>query len=76
MFVTIGFDNVEFKKNVKGGTILKFIIEKEKEGNTSVKYKVSVFSDNNQKELVFSTGITFVCIDDNGQKKALPKKNN
>ena len=76
-FVTIGFDNVEFKKSVRGGTILKFIIEKEKEGNTSVKYKINVFNDNSEngeKELVFSTGVTFVCIDEQGKKKALPKK--
>ena len=48
-FVTVAFDNVEFKKSVKEGAILKFIIEKEKIGNTSVKYTVNVFRDNQGK---------------------------
>lgn len=73
-FVTVGFDNVEFKKSVKEGTILNFNIEKEKIGNTSVKYQVNVFRGNHEgskKDLVFSTCVTFVCVDNQGKKKAL-----
>lgn len=71
-FVTVAFDNVEFKKSVCEGTILKFIIEKEKIGNTSIKYQVKVFKANHgvdNEEMIFSTCITFVCIDDKGVKK-------
>lgn len=75
-FVTIGLDTVEFRKTVKGGTILKFIMEKTKEGNTSVQYSVNVYRGNvrsNGKDLIFSTHITFVRIDEEGKKIYLPK---
>lgn len=74
-FVTVGFDKVEFKKSVNEGTILKFNIEKEKIGNTSVKYQVNVFRSNQEdskNDLIFSTIITFVCVDEQGKKKTLP----
>jgi acyl-CoA hydrolase len=75
-FVTIALDRVEFKKSIKQGTILKFIVEKSKEGNSSVQYKVSVLKDNPEgmgKELVFTTRVTFVNIDKHGIKKKLQK---
>jgi acyl-CoA hydrolase len=74
-FVTVGFDDVEFKKSVREGSILNFNIEKEKIGNTSVKYQVNVFRSalgDDKKVLIFSTCVTFVCVDDNGKKKILP----
>ena len=74
-FVTVAFDNIEFKKSVKEGSILKFIIEKEKIGNTSVKYQVNVYRSNhdtNKQDLIFSTYVTFVCIDDQDKKKSIP----
>jgi acyl-CoA hydrolase len=74
-FVTVGFDNVEFKKSVRQGSILKFNIEKEKIGNTSVKYLVKVFRSNlgnNKEEIIFSTCITFVCVNDQGKKISIP----
>ena len=74
-FVTVAFDNVEFKKSVREGSILKFIIEKEKIGNTSIKYQVNVFRGNlegHKEDLIFSTCITFVCVDDQGKKKNIP----
>jgi acyl-CoA hydrolase len=75
-FVTIALDKVEFKKSIKQGTILKFIVEKSKEGNSSVQYKVSVLKDNPEgmgKELVFNTQVTFVNMDKHGIKKKLQK---
>jgi acyl-CoA hydrolase len=76
-FVTIGLDKVEFRKSVKEGTILKFIIEKTKEGNSSVQYFVRVFRGNGEgykKDLIFSTHVTFVHLDEEGKKRTLPKK--
>jgi len=75
-FVTLGMDKVEFKKSVREGTILKFILEKTKEGNTSVQYLVRVYRANNvaMNDVIFSTHVTFVRIDRNGQKVSLPKK--
>ena len=75
-FVTVALDEVTFKKSVKEGSILKFSINKYKIGNTSVQYFVEVFCNtqcHEKMELVFSTHITFVNVDENGFKKILPK---
>jgi len=74
-FVTIGLNKVEFRKTVRKGTILKFITEKTKEGNTSVQYSVDVYrgsTEDAKKDLIFSTHVTFVRIDEEGRKMALP----
>ena len=73
-FVTIGMDRVEFKKSVIQGTILRFLVEKAKQGTTSVQYKVNVFrGKNTTNDRIFSNHVTFVCIDEQGKKKPLPK---
>jgi acyl-CoA hydrolase len=70
-FVTVGLDEVEFKKSVKGGTILRFLVEEAKRGSTSVQYRVNVFRG--QDDLIFSTHVTLVSIDEQGKKAPLPK---
>ena len=73
-FVTVALDDVTFKKGVRDGAILKFNIEKSHTGNTSVQYLVNVFCQNNcvsNLELIFSTHITFVNLDETGLKKSL-----
>lgn len=73
-FVTIGMDAVEFRKGVHKGAILRFELEKSSEGKTSVSYAVRVFADNietGEEELVFTTHVTFVCLDSAGNKRAL-----
>ena len=75
-FVTIALDNVIFKKVIRLGSILKFDIKSIREGNTSVTYNVKVFSDSiesGSEELVFETNITFVNIDEEGNKEAINK---
>lgn len=74
-FVTIAMDKVEFRKSVRNGAILRISAEKSKEGNTSVQYTVNVFHGDvgsGVKEAIFSTGITFVRIDEHGRKMRLP----
>jgi len=76
-FVTIGMDRVEFKKSVREGTILKFIVEKTETGTTSVRYRVHVYHGNSSmddKQLIFATHVTFVRVDKQGKKTPLPKK--
>ncbi|RJR16839.1 MAG: acyl-CoA thioesterase [Nitrospiraceae bacterium] len=75
-FVTLGMDKVLFKKSIREGTILKFIIEKTKEGNTSVQYLVRVYRANHaaMNDVIFSTHVTLVRIGQNGQKAPLPEK--
>jgi acyl-CoA hydrolase len=72
-FVTIGMDSVEFKKSVQQGTILKFIVEKTKKGTTSLQYLVHVYRSNNLEEsnFIFSTHVTFVRVDEQGNKISL-----
>jgi len=74
-FVTLAMDNVDFRKSVREGTILKFIIKRTKEGTTSVKYLVRVYRGDSIdiNDLIFSTGVTFVRIDQDGHKLPLPK---
>ena len=43
-FVTIGMNQVEFKKSVHLRSVLRFDIQRQREGNTSVTYHVDVFS--------------------------------
>ena len=73
-FVTVAMDKVEFKKSVRQGSILRFEARRTKEGTTSVHYRISVFRDEletGKREKVFTTGITFVCLDDDGKKRAV-----
>lgn len=73
-FVTVGMNRVEFKKSIRGGSILCFETKKSRIGTTSIEYTVHVFKrsiDTGERILVFSTMITFVCLDENGGKKRL-----
>lgn len=74
-FVTVGMDRVEFKKTVRQGTILKFIVEKMKSGKTSAQYLVHVYRGDHKamNDLIFSTNVTFVRVDQDGQKIPLPQ---
>ena len=70
-FVTIGMDRVEFKKSVSGGSILRFEVTRRQAGRTSVTYDARVSRrELNQSgdEVIFSTDITFVRVDENGVK--------
>jgi len=70
-FVTVGMDKVEFRKSVRQGAILRFGVAKGKVGNTSVQYSVEVFSESlgdRGGEAIFSTTITFVCLNGKGKK--------
>jgi Acyl-CoA hydrolase len=73
-FVTIGLDNVEFKHPIRKGQILRFSCTKTRVGRTSVSYLVQVFGAryNTESEAVlFENNITFVCVDENGQKAVI-----
>lgn len=73
-FVTVGMDRVEFKKSVRQGSLLRFDIGRAREGRTSVTYAVNVFSKDIEKgkeTKIFSTGVTFVCLDAQGKKREL-----
>jgi len=70
-------EGVEFRKGVKVGTILRFVITKSHAGTTSVTYQATIFADDiesGDEAPVFSTKVTFVCLADDGSKKALPAR--
>lgn len=72
--VTVALNEVTFKKSIKEGSILKFDIKESKLGNTSVQYFVEVFCNTQcqkKMDLVFSTHITFVNLDEKGNKTSL-----
>lgn len=71
-FVTIGMDRVEFRHAVREGTILSIRCEMEKEGKTSVTYKVEVIDGRNPgAPPIFGTQVTYVSVDDAGRKRAI-----
>jgi len=75
-FVTVGMDRVEFKKSVKQGSVLRFEVRQETLGTSSAKYGVNVYNTNlgtGDEEKVFSTTVTFVCLNDRGEKTPIPR---
>jgi acyl-CoA hydrolase len=74
-FVTIGMDKVKFLKSVKEGTILEFVVDKIGRGNTTLSYLVNVcrLHSDIEHDLIFSTEITFIRIDEFGKKMRLPQ---
>jgi acyl-CoA hydrolase len=71
-FVTIGMDKVEFHHSVRQGTILSIRCEREREGTTSVSYKVEVFDRRNpHAPAIFGTKVTYVSVDDGGRKRPI-----
>ena len=73
-FVTVGMDEVSFKKGVREGTILKFVAQRLREGETSVTYEINVTRarvDTGDRDPVFSTCVTMVRVDESGKKVAL-----
>ncbi len=72
-FVTIALDNVEFRHRIEVGAILRFAVEQQRLGSSSLTYQVKVFPAHDRKEshkVLFETNITFVNIDENGKKAA------
>jgi acyl-CoA hydrolase len=70
-FVTVGMDRVEFRHSVRDGTILGITCGKRHEGNTSVSYDVVVVDEKAGSRPIFSTRVTFVSVDDAGNKRPI-----
>jgi acyl-CoA hydrolase len=74
-FVTVAMNSVEFHRGVHQGDVLRFNAREHERGRTSVQYAVSAFCDDLEsggEEAIFSTCVTFVRLDDAGQKIPLP----
>ncbi|TYT74825.1 acyl-CoA thioesterase [Desulfobotulus mexicanus] len=76
--VTVAMEDLQFRKRAVSGSILRFEILPEHLGNSSVRYKVTVFADApgaSEEEAIFSTCVTFAGLDEKGEKKNLPRVN-
>jgi acyl-CoA hydrolase len=72
--VTRAMDDIEFHRSAPAGSILRFEIREKRRGTTSVGYSVDVYCDApgaTEEYLIFSTIVTFVGVDAEGNKKAL-----
>jgi len=71
-FVTVAIDDVQFKKSIRQGSILRFESRLKQEGNTSARFQVEVFRNSPQEtenqEVVFSTIVTMVRVNIKGDK--------
>lgn len=70
-FVTIAMKDVQFKRRIASGEVLRFAVEREHLGNTSVQYRVRAYGlvlAADPREVMFETAITFVCVDEAGRK--------
>ncbi|MFO1354579.1 MAG: acyl-CoA thioesterase [Gammaproteobacteria bacterium] len=70
-FVTIAMDNVQFRRRIAVGEVLRFAVVREHLGHTSVRYRVRAFGlvqAGDPAEVMFETAITFVCVDEAGRK--------
>lgn len=71
-FVTIGMDRVEFHHPVREGTILRIQCLQVRKGTTSVTYEVMVTDGRGDARPLFTTCVSFVSVDDQGNKLPLP----
>lgn len=67
-FVTIGLNQVVFHKSILDGSILVFNSSLTKKGNTSATFNIDVYNNIDPENILFTTEITFVSIDENGCK--------
>ncbi len=75
ILVTRAMDTIQFRKRVRNGAILRFSMVKQKQGTSSVTYATEVFASDQtsiSEELVFSTHVTFVAVNELGEKVTLP----
>jgi acyl-CoA hydrolase len=70
-FVTVAMDTVVFRHSVRDGTILTIRSSLMKEGKTSATYAVEVVDQRVGIAPIFSTQVTFVSVDDAGNKRAI-----
>lgn len=72
-FVTVAMDRLQFRKSVRSGEILRFRSVLSEVGESSVRYKVQVTrkSESGGREKIFCTHISYVCIDESGNKLGL-----
>lgn len=77
IIVTRAMSDISFSRRVCNGAILRFEVSYLKQGNSSVTYNVIVCesdSSSRTETMVFSTQVTFVSVDEKGEKAVLPQR--
>jgi acyl-CoA hydrolase len=70
-FVTVAMKDVEFKRRIGVGEVLRFAVHREKTGTTSVQYRVRVYGlvvNPDPDEVLCETMMTFVSVNAEGNK--------
>jgi len=71
-FVTVAMREVCFRYSVRDGTILSIESTLKQRGTTSATYEVRVFDTKSQaNNPIFMTEVTFVNVDENGEKQGI-----
>ncbi|MBL8200898.1 MAG: acyl-CoA thioesterase [Chromatiales bacterium] len=74
-FVTVAMEDVQFRRGIDLGEVLRFVVERTGTGRTSVQYRVRAHGIVRQPDpstVLFETTITFVNVDADGRKTPLP----
>jgi acyl-CoA hydrolase len=74
-FVTVAMDNVQFKRAIHMGEVLRFVVDRAGTGTSSVRYRVRAHGLVLQPDaatVLFETTVTFVNVDNDGRKMPLP----
>lgn len=73
-FVTVAMEDVQFKRRIASGEVLRFAVDRVRAGHTSVRYRVrahGLVQAADPAEVLFETFITFVNVDEAGHKAPL-----
>ena len=73
-FLTVAMDQVEFRERSSNGDLLRFEAAQTRRGQTSVRYRVEVIrrpAEAASETIIFSTTVTLVRVDAQGQKQPL-----
>ena len=70
-FVTVAIKDVQFKRHIGTGEVLRFAVDRVSIGHTSVQYRVQAHGlvvESSPADVLFETVITFVNVDAAGHK--------
>lgn len=73
-FVTVAMEDVQFRRGIDMGEVLRFVVDREARGRTSVRYRVRAHGIVKQPDpatVLFERTVTFVNVDQAGRKAPL-----
>ncbi|MCC7257348.1 MAG: acyl-CoA thioesterase [Gammaproteobacteria bacterium] len=76
-FVTVAMKDVQFRRRIAMGEVLRFAVTQVSAGRTSVQYRIRAHGlvvEPDHAAVLFETSITFVNVDADGRKAPLPAR--